>query len=186
LPVKRRHLCLGFLLIFVIHIGDLAPADPDIARRHIRVDADIGIKLIHEGPAETLHLGFSLLPFGSKSLPALAAAHREPGQRVFEGLLKSQHLQNRQIDGRMETQARLCRARGRCTTEPDSLCSGGSWPASSTHLTSKRIIRFRAPAAFLISEASFSGWAAKKGFNEAANSLDGGNELFFARVFFFE
>jgi hypothetical protein len=52
----------------------------------------------------------SLLPLGSKSRAALAAAHRQRGERVLEHLLEGEELEDAEVDRRVEAQAALVRA----------------------------------------------------------------------------
>ena len=54
----------------------------------------------------------SLLPLGSKSRAALAAAHGEGGEAVLEGLLKAEELDDGGSDGGVEAQAALVGADG--------------------------------------------------------------------------
>ena len=46
----------------------------------------------------------SLFPFGSKSEPPFAAAHRQRGQRILEDLLEGEELQDAEVDRGMKTQ----------------------------------------------------------------------------------
>ena len=64
-----------------------------------------------KGLAKTHHFGRALA-FGVKVGTAFAAAHRQRGQGVFEGLFKRQELQHRQVDRGVETDAALVRADG--------------------------------------------------------------------------
>ena len=43
----------------------------------------------------------------------LAAAHVQARERILEGLLEAEELEDGQVDGRVETQAALVRADGR-------------------------------------------------------------------------
>ena len=54
-------------------------------------------------------VGFSL---GIEVGAALGAADREPGQRIFEDLLKAEKFQDAEVDGRMQAQSALVRADG--------------------------------------------------------------------------
>ena len=67
------------------------------------------IEFTHEGLAEAHNLcvGF---PFRVEVRAAFAAAHGKGGQRVLEDLLKSEELDDAEIDGRMETEAALVRS----------------------------------------------------------------------------
>ena len=72
----------------------------------------MAIQLGHQRLAEShdLALAFALrIEIGA----AFAAAHRQGGQRVLEGLLKTEEFQDRQIYRRVEAHAALVRADGR-------------------------------------------------------------------------
>ena len=53
------------------------------------------------------------LAFGVKVRAPFAAAHRKRRERIFEGLLESQKLQNGQINRGMKTQTAFVGANGR-------------------------------------------------------------------------
>ena len=54
----------------------------------------------------------SLLPLGSKSRSALAAAHGERGQRILEDLFEGEELQDAEVDRGMEAESALVGADG--------------------------------------------------------------------------
>ena len=88
------------------HEADLAGADADVAGRNVQVGADVAEQLGHEGLAETHDLA-GAPALGVEVGAALAAAHRQRGQGVLEGLLEGQELQDREIDRGMEAQPAL-------------------------------------------------------------------------------
>ena len=45
LPVSTPGEVVGDALVLAEHIADLAPADADIARRHVNIRADVAVKL---------------------------------------------------------------------------------------------------------------------------------------------
>ena len=65
----------------------------------------------HEGLAKPHHL-LVALAFRIEIGAALAAAHRQRGQRVLEHLLEGEEFEHAQRDGRMETQPALVRPDG--------------------------------------------------------------------------
>ena len=71
----------------------------------------MAIQLIHKGLAETHDLPVALA-LGVEVRAALAAAHGQSGQSVFEDLLKAQELDDRQVDGGVQTQTALVGANG--------------------------------------------------------------------------
>ena len=93
-------------LILAEHISDLTCADPHITRRNIGIRADVIGQLGHKALAEAhdLALGFAL---GVEVAAALAAAHRQAGEGVLQGLLEAQELDHRGADARVEPQAAL-------------------------------------------------------------------------------
>ena len=71
----------------------------------------MAVQLGHEALAEAHHFHVALA-VGIKVGAALAAAHGQGGQAVFEGLLKAEELQDALIDRGMEAQAALVGADG--------------------------------------------------------------------------
>ena len=99
------------LLVIAVQVADLTAAHADIAGGYVRIRADVAVQLAHESLAEAhhFHVRFAL---GIEVRTALAAAHRERGQRVFEDLLKAQELDDPQVNRRVEAQAALVGADG--------------------------------------------------------------------------
>ena len=93
------------------HVADLASAHADVAGGNVGVRADVAAQLGHEALAEAHHFVVALA-LGIEVGSALAAAHGQRGQRVLEDLLKSQELQDAEIDRGMEAQAALVGADG--------------------------------------------------------------------------
>ena len=94
------------LLVLAVHIADLARADADVARRSVGELADVTVELGDEALAEAHDLAVGLA-VGVKVGAALAAAHGEGGQGVFEDLLEAKELDDGQVDRRMEAQTAL-------------------------------------------------------------------------------
>ena len=88
-------------LILPKQVADFARAHADIARRHIGIGANIFVQLGHEALAKTHDLSVGLA-FWIEIAAALAAANGQPGQRVFENLLKAQELDDPLVYGRVE------------------------------------------------------------------------------------
>ncbi len=84
---------VGDALILAEHIANLARADADIASGHVNIGTDMAVELGHEALAEAHHfmIAFAL---GVEVRAALAAAHRQAGQRVLESLLEREELQD--------------------------------------------------------------------------------------------
>ena len=99
------------LLVIAIQVANLTPANADIAGWYIRIRANVAIQFAHEGLAEAhhFHVRFALRV---KVRTALAAAHRERGQRVFEDLFKAQELDDPEVNGWVKAQAALVGADG--------------------------------------------------------------------------
>src|SRR5690606_24478252 len=81
-------------------------AHPDVARGHVGVGTQMPMQLEHQRLAEAHYLAVAPA-LGIEVRAALAAAHRQRGERVLEGLLEGQELEDRQVDRRMETHAAL-------------------------------------------------------------------------------
>src|SRR5690606_14054460 len=97
---------VGDPLVLAEHVADLARTDPDVAGRHVDVGPDVAVELGHEGLAEAHDLALALA-LRIEVRPALAAAHRQPGQRVLEGLLESKELEHALVDAWVEADAAL-------------------------------------------------------------------------------
>ncbi len=97
---------VGQLFHHAGHETDLAPADTDVARRHIGIRTDMAIQLGHERLAKTHHFTRALA-LGIEIRAPLAAAHRERGQGVLERLLEGEKLEDRLVHRRMEAQPAL-------------------------------------------------------------------------------
>jgi len=81
-------------------------------------------ELLHESIAETADLvvGFAL---GIKVATTLGTSHVNSSQGVLEDLLESEELEDRKVDGRMETESSLVRAKGR--VELDTITALDMW-----------------------------------------------------------
>ena len=100
---------VGDALVLAEHVADLARADADVAGRHVDVRADVAVELGHEALAEAHDLAVALA-LGVEVRAALAAAHRQAGQRVLEGLLEGEELQHALGDRGVEADPALVRA----------------------------------------------------------------------------
>jgi hypothetical protein len=69
-------------------------------------------KLAHEGIAEATDFGIRLA-LGVKVGATLSTAHAEAGEGIFEDLLKTEELEDGKVDGRVETETTLVRAKSR-------------------------------------------------------------------------
>ena len=77
----------------------------------------MALQFRHEGLAKTHDLPIALA-LGVEVGAALAAAHGQGGEGVFENLLKAQKLDDGQVDGGMEPQAALIGPDGRIELHP--------------------------------------------------------------------
>src|SRR6201999_3053731 len=95
---------VGDALVLAEHVADLAAADDDVAGRHVDVGADVAIELGHEALAAAHDLAVALalrVEVGA----AIAPAHRQAGERVLEGLLEGEELEDRLVDAGVEADA---------------------------------------------------------------------------------
>ena len=90
LTLARQHTlpAIGDALILAKHIADLAPANANIACWHIGIRADMAVEFGHKALAKP-HDFCVRFAARVKVCPALAAAHWQASEGVFEGLLKS-------------------------------------------------------------------------------------------------
>ena len=95
-------------LVHAEHVADLAGSDADIARRHVRVLADMPRQLDHQGMAEAHDLAVGLV-LGIEVGPALAAAHGQRREAVLQHLLEAQELQHAERHRRVEAHPPLVR-----------------------------------------------------------------------------
>ena len=96
-------------LVLAVEIADLSCADADVARRNVRIRADVAVELRHEALAERHDLAVALalrVEIGA----ALAAADRQACQGILEDLLEAEELDDTEVDGRVQAQAALIRA----------------------------------------------------------------------------
>ena len=82
------------------------PPDADVAGGHVGVGADMAEELGHEALAEAHDLVLALA-VGIEVRSALAAAHRQAGERVLEDLLEAEELERRERDLRVEADTAL-------------------------------------------------------------------------------
>ena len=101
----------GELLVHSEHIAYFTATDTDVTCGDVHVGADVTGEFEHESLTETHHFGVRLAT-GAEVRAALAAAHRQRGQRVLEGLLESEELQDAEVHTLVETDAALVRADG--------------------------------------------------------------------------
>ena len=107
-------------LVLAEHIADLPAAHAHVAGGHVGIGADVALQLDHKGLAETHDLVVALA-LGIEVGAALAAAHGQAGEGVFEDLLKAQELDDRQVHAGVEAQATLGGADGGGELHPVAL-----------------------------------------------------------------
>lgn len=91
---KNASRIIGKLFHHARHKTDFTPADTDVAGRYVGIRPEMAIQLHHQRLTEAHHLATALalwIEIGT----AFAAAHRQGGQRILEGLLKSKKLEDR-------------------------------------------------------------------------------------------
>ncbi len=98
------------LLHHARHEADLTAADADVAGRHVGVGADVAIQLAHEGLAEAHHLARAAA-LGIEVRAALAAAHRQRGERVLEESARRRGTSGSTGSPRDGSAGRPCRGR---------------------------------------------------------------------------
>ena len=99
---------MGELLVHTEHVAYLASTNTDITSRYVLVWTDVAIELRHECLAETHHLSVRLAA-RREVATTLGTTHRECGERVLEGLLEGEELQNAQVHRSVETDTALVR-----------------------------------------------------------------------------
>ena len=98
-------------LILAVQVGHLPGAHADVAGGGIGELADVAVQLRHKALAEAHDLPVALA-LGVKVRAALAAAHGQGGQGVFQDLLETQELDDGQVHAGVEAQAALVGADG--------------------------------------------------------------------------
>ena len=98
-------------LVLAEHEADLAAAHADVAGGDVGAVADVTAELGHEALAEAHDLAVALA-LGVEVGAALAAAHGQRGQRVLEGLLEGEELEQAEVHARVEAHAALVGADG--------------------------------------------------------------------------
>ena len=95
-------------LVLTEEVADLTRANAKVARGNVGVSTDIFLKLCHKALAEAHDLCIRLT-LRIEVSAALTAAHGERGERVLEGLLEAEELDNALVYGRMEAKTALVR-----------------------------------------------------------------------------
>ena len=85
-------------LILTEHIADLTGTCTEVTGRNVCVSTDVSEKLCHEALAESHDLTVGLAAW-VKVRAALAAAHRKACKGILEGLLKTEELDDAQVNG---------------------------------------------------------------------------------------
>ena len=105
-------------LVLAKHVADLTCTGADVASWDVGIWTNVARKLGHEGLAERHNLAVGLALWIEVGA-TLAAAHWKRGQGVLEDLLEAEELQDRKINGWMETEAALVRSN--CGVELDAV-----------------------------------------------------------------
>ena len=95
-------IAIGDPAVLAEHVADLASADPDVTGGNVGLRTDVVGEFGHERLAEAHDLAVGT-PVRVEVGATLAAADRQPRQRVFEDLLEAQELDDAQIHGGVET-----------------------------------------------------------------------------------
>jgi len=80
--------------------------------RNISVSTDVTRELAHKGHAETPDLVVRL-SLGVKVGTSFSSTHAETSQSILECLLKTEELEDGQVDGRVKTEATLVGSKSR-------------------------------------------------------------------------
>ena len=96
------------LLVLTEHISHLTATYADVTSGNVHVGTDVTIEFIHECLAETHHFSVALTA-GREVRTTLSTAHGECGERVLEGLLECEELQDTEVYALVETDTALVR-----------------------------------------------------------------------------
>src|SRR3546814_3215877 len=91
--------------------SDVCSSDLDVPSRHVRIFAQVAVQFSHEGLAESHDFAIraaARIEIG----PALAAADRQPGQRILEDLFETKEFNDAKVDGGVKSDAPLIWAEG--------------------------------------------------------------------------
>ena len=83
-------------LVLTEQVPDLAATDADVTGGHVGVLAEVAVQLGHEALAEAHHLVVAAA-LGVEVAATLAAADRQPGQRILEGLFETEELDDAEV-----------------------------------------------------------------------------------------
>ena len=97
--------------VLAVQVADLAAANAHVTSGNVDVGPDVAVQSGHEALAESLDF-CGRFAGGVEVGAALCAAHGQAGQRVLEGLLEAEELDNAFVDVLLEAQAALVRADG--------------------------------------------------------------------------
>lgn len=101
-------------------VTDLSSSDVNVTGRDISVGSDVSLELSHERNAESADLAVRLA-LGVEVRTSLSTSHVEAGEGVLEDLLITKELENREVDGGVESESSLVRTESR--VELDSVSS---------------------------------------------------------------
>ena len=110
---------MGAALVLAEQEADLAGADTDVARGDVGVLADVAVELGHEGLTEAHDLAVAAA-LGVEVGAALAAGDGHAGQRIFEDLLKTEELDDAEVERGVKAQATLVGAEGRVELDTEA------------------------------------------------------------------
>src|SRR3546814_19451732 len=109
---RRRHtrcaLVTGVQTCALPILADLARTTADIARGNVSIFAQMPVKLRHKRLTKAHNFRVGAAARVEIRSP-LAAADRQPGQGVLEGLLEAEELDDPDVDRRMDAKAPLVR-----------------------------------------------------------------------------
>lgn len=117
---KDTSVLVPVLLIGTEHEANLTSTSTNVTSRDISVGTDVSREFLHEGIAESSDLAVGLA-LGVKVGTTLTTAHHETCESVLENLLETKELEDREVDGGMETETTLVRTKSR--VELDSVTS---------------------------------------------------------------
>lgn len=94
------------------HVTNLTASHTDVTSRNIGVGTNVLGELSHERDAEATDFVVGLA-FGVEVGTTLATAHVQTGEGILEDLLKTQELEDGEVDGGVETETTLVGAQSR-------------------------------------------------------------------------
>jgi hypothetical protein len=100
------------LLVSTEEVTNLATTSADITSGNISISTNVARELLHERIAESSDFVIGAT-FRVEVGATLGTTHVDTSEGILEDLLKSEELEDRQVDGRVKTETALVRAKSR-------------------------------------------------------------------------